>query len=184
LQTPVRKSVDKAQKTEKAAVEAERLRKIQRTADRNSQRLRAMAERRSATGSEGLAANAFRNSNRRKLHPLTVEEKAGKARVETERRNVAGAEFLVAEAARKSARSKINPLTAEQKAKKAVAYAVRNRQSRLNVDQKAEKVRIETERRNAESAQAATLRLLDQRHRFATRYAATVADSVVANASV
>ena len=36
-----------AQKVEKATVEVERLRKIQRTADRNSERLRAMAERRS-----------------------------------------------------------------------------------------------------------------------------------------
>ena len=34
-----------AKKTEKATVEAERLRKIRRTADRNSERLRAMAER-------------------------------------------------------------------------------------------------------------------------------------------
>ena len=88
------------QKAEKAEVDAERLRKIQRKADRNSERLRAMAERRSAAGAEGLAVNASRNSTRRKLHPLTVEEKAEKVRVETERRNVAGAEFLAAEAAR------------------------------------------------------------------------------------
>ena len=39
-----------AQKVEKAAVEAERLRKIKRTTDRNSERLRAKAERRSASG--------------------------------------------------------------------------------------------------------------------------------------
>ena len=51
------------------------------------------------------------------------------------------------------------------------------------VDQKAEKVRIETQRRNAESSQAAVVRLIYQRHRYATRYA-TVADSVVAIASV
>ena len=83
-----------AQKAEKdAADEAERLRKIQRTIDRNRDRARAEAERRSATGAEGLAANASRNSTRRKLHPLTVDEKAEKVRVETERRNVAGAEF-------------------------------------------------------------------------------------------
>ena len=107
-----------AQKVEKAAVEAERLRKIQRTTDRNSERLRVMAERRSVAGAEGLAAEASRKSTRRKLHPLTVDEKAEKVRVETERRNVAGAEFLVAEAARKSARSKTNPLTVEEKAKK------------------------------------------------------------------
>jgi hypothetical protein len=50
------------------------------------------------------------------------------------------------------------------------------------VDQKAEKVRIETQRRNAESSQAAVVRLIYQRHRYATRYA-TVADSVVAKAS-
>ena len=36
-----------AQKAEKDEVDAERLRKIQRKADRNSDRLRAMAERRS-----------------------------------------------------------------------------------------------------------------------------------------
>ena len=45
-----------AQKVEKATVEAERLRKIQRTADRNSERLRVKAERRSAAGAKGLAA--------------------------------------------------------------------------------------------------------------------------------
>jgi hypothetical protein len=46
----------KAQKAEKVATEAERLRKIRRTAYRNSERLRAKAERRSAAGSEGLVA--------------------------------------------------------------------------------------------------------------------------------
>ncbi len=60
-----------------------------------------MAERRSAVGAEGYAAEASRNSTRRKLHPLIVNEKAEKVRVETERRNVAGAEFLVAETTRK-----------------------------------------------------------------------------------
>ena len=59
---------------------------------------------------------------------------------------------------RKSARSKINPLTPEQKAKNTVANEVRNRQSRLIVERKAEKVRIETERRNAESSQAVVVR--------------------------
>ncbi len=48
-----------AQKSEKAAVEAERLRKIRRAADRNSERLRAMAERRSAARAEGLATEAY-----------------------------------------------------------------------------------------------------------------------------
>ena len=67
------KPLTKAQKAEKAAVKAERLRKIQRLADRNSERLRAMAERRSAAGFEGLAAKASRNSTRRRLHPLTQE---------------------------------------------------------------------------------------------------------------
>ena len=57
-----------------------------------------MAERRSAAGAEGLAANASRNSTRRKLHPLTVDEKAEKARADEDRRSVAGAEFLAAEA--------------------------------------------------------------------------------------
>ena len=102
-----------AQKAEKAEVDAERLRKIQRKADRNSERLRVMAERRSVAGAEGLADEAFRKSTRRKSHPLTVDERA-----DAERRSVAGAEFLAAEATRKSAHRKTNPLTVEQKAKK------------------------------------------------------------------
>ena len=57
-----------------------------------------MAETRSATGAKGLAAEAFRNSTRRKLHPLTVDEKAEKARTEAEGRSVAGAELLADEA--------------------------------------------------------------------------------------
>jgi len=52
-----------------------------------------------------------------------------------------------------------------------VADAYRNRQSRLMVEQKAEKVRFDTERRNAESSQAKEVRLLDRRHRYATRFA-------------
>ncbi len=59
---------------------------MQRTAYKNSQRLRAKAERRRAAGVEGLAANASRNSTRRKLHPLTVDEKAEKAKAEAESR--------------------------------------------------------------------------------------------------
>ena len=47
---------------------------------------------------------------------------------------------------------------------------------------KQKNVIIETERRNAESLQAAAVRLLDNRHRYATR-SATIADSAVANAS-
>ena len=173
-----------AQKAEKAAAyEAERLRKIQRTADRNIERLRVMAERRSVAGAEGLAAEASRLSTRRKSHPLTVEEKSEKSRLEAERRSVTGAELLAAEATRKSARNKTNPLIDEQKAKKAVADATRYRQTRLTVEQKAENVRIETERRNAESAQTANVRLLDQRHRYTTR-CGTVSDSVVANALI
>ena len=157
------------QKVEKAAVEADRLRKIRRTADRNIERLRAMAERRSVAGAEGLAAEASRKSTRRKSHPLTIEEKSEKARADAERRNAAGAEFLVAEAARVSARFKTNPLTAEEKAnKKAVGDASRYRQSRLVVERKAENVRIETERRNAEISQVVVVRLLDKRHRYAT----------------
>ncbi len=172
-----------AQKAEKVAVEAERLLKIQRTVDRNSERLRVMVERRSAAGAEGLAAEASRNSTRRKLRPLTIDEKAEKAKAETERRSVGGAEFLAAEATRNSGHRKANPLTDEQKAKKAVANATRYRQSRLNIEKKAKKVRIETERRNAESSQAVVVRLLDQRHHYATR-STTVADPVVENALV
>ncbi len=73
------------QKVEKATIEAERLRKIQRTADRNSERLTAKAERRSTAGTERLAADASRLSHRRKLHPLTVDEKAEKASADAER---------------------------------------------------------------------------------------------------
>jgi len=83
----------KARKAEKAAVDAERLRKIQRTANINSERLRAKAERRSAAGVEGLAAEVSRLSTRRKSHPLTVHEKVEKTRAEAERRSVAGTEF-------------------------------------------------------------------------------------------
>ena len=79
-----------------------------------------------------------------------------------------------------SARRKANLSTVEQKAKNVVADEVSYRKSRLTVEQKAEKISIETERWNAESLQAAVVRLLDQRHRYATRFA-TVADSVVAN---
>ncbi len=50
-----------------------------------------------------------------------------------------------------------------------MTYAIRHRQSRLIVEQKAENVRIENERRNAESSQATAVRLLDTRHRYATR---------------
>ncbi len=109
-----------AQNAGKTTVEAEQLCKIQRTANRNSERLRAMAERRSAAGAEGLAAEATRKSTRRKIksHPLTFDEKPEKARLEAERRSVEGAEFLAAQATRLSERRKINPLTTEQKAKK------------------------------------------------------------------
>jgi hypothetical protein len=93
-----------------------------------------MAARRSVAGAEGLATEASRLLTRRKLHPLTVDEKAEKARADEERRNAASAEYLAAEANRKSAHRKTNPLTIEQKAKKVVANATRNRQSRLAVD--------------------------------------------------
>ena len=141
-----------------------------------------MAERRSVAGAEGLAAEASRLSTRRKSHPLTTDEKVEKARAEAERRSIVGTELCAAEAVRLSARLITNPLTAEQKAKKAVAEAVRNRQSRLNFEQTTEKVKIDTERRNAESSQAAVVRLLNRRRRYATR-SAMVAESVVANAS-
>ena len=63
-----------------------------------------------------------------------------------------------------------------------MAYATRYRQTRLTIEHKEENVRIETERRNAESSQAATARTIDDwhHHRYVTR-SATVADSVVAN---
>ena len=64
-----------------------------------------------------------------------------------------------------------------------MANADRNRQSRLIVDKKAEKVRVDTESRNAGSSQAVVVLLLDRHHRYATRYA-TVADFVVVNSSI
>jgi len=131
----------KAQKSGKAVAKADRLRKVQRTADRNSETLIAMPERRSVAGAEGLAAEAFRKSTRRKSHPLIVDQKAEKVRVETERGNVAGAEFLAAEATRLSGRRKTNLSTVEHTAKTYVADAVRYRPSRLIVDeQKAKKI--------------------------------------------
>ena len=78
----------KAQKAdEKVAAEAERLRKIRRTADRNSERFRAKAERQNVARAAGLlpAAGASRLSTRRKSHPLTIDEKSEKVRDETER---------------------------------------------------------------------------------------------------
>ena len=120
----------KAEKDGKATVEAERLRKIPRTADKNSERLRAKAERRSVAGAEVLAAEALRKSARRKSHPLTIKEKVEKARLEVDKRSAARDELLAAKAIRKSAHRKTYPLTVEQKAKKALANATCYRQSR------------------------------------------------------
>jgi len=113
-----------------------------------------MADRRSDAGAKGLATEASCLSTRRKSHPLTIEEKVEQTRLATKRRSVEGAELLADEATRLSAHRKTNPSTVEQKAKNAVLDAVRYRQSRLIVDQKEGKVRIETERRNTESSQA------------------------------
>jgi len=82
-------SVTEAQKAEKVEAEAKRSRKIQRSVDINSERLRAMTERRSVAGPEGLAAEAPRKSTRRKNHSLTTDEKVKKARREAKRRSVA-----------------------------------------------------------------------------------------------
>jgi len=162
--------LNEAQKAEKvAANEANRQRKIWRTADRNSGRARAEAERRSRAGFERLAVEASRKSTRRKTQQLTAEEKAEKARLEARRRSTARAELLAAKAIRKSAHRKTNALTVEQKAEKAVADATRYRKPRLTVEQKAENVILVTERRNAKSSQAAIVRLLDRRHRYAIR---------------
>ncbi len=99
---------------------------------------------------------------------MIVAENAEKARADAERCIGVGAEFLAVEAARISAHRNINPLTVEQKAKKAVANATRFNNLGSLLSQKAEKVRIETERRNAESSQVVVVRLLDHRHRYAT----------------
>ncbi len=98
-----------------------------------------MAVIRSAAGAEGLAAEAPRKSTRRKLHPLTANEKAEKARLDAERRSVGGAEFLAAEAILNSGCRKANPSTVEQKAKKTLANATRYRQSKLNIEKKSRK---------------------------------------------
>ena len=110
------------------------------------------AERRSRAEVEGLAVKASRKLSRRKTQTLTTDEKAKKDRLKAKRRSAAWAELLAAEAIRKSAHRKTNPLTAEQKAEKAVADATRYHTHRLTVEQTTENVRIETERRNAESS--------------------------------
>ncbi len=56
-------SLTKAQKAGKRAGDAERLRKIQRTTDRNIEIIRVMAERRSVVGAKGLAAEALPSTN-------------------------------------------------------------------------------------------------------------------------
>ena len=69
-----------------------------------------------------------------------------------------------AELTRSSRRRKTNPLTAEQEVEKTVTSATRYRNGRLIVEQNAENVRIEIERRNAESLQAEVVRLLNLRN--------------------
>jgi len=91
----------KEQKAEKVDAEAERQRKIQRTADERFERLRANAEIRCGAGVERLADEATRKSSRRKCHPLTDKHKSEKTRIEAERRSVI-------------------KLTAEQKSEKAI----------------------------------------------------------------
>jgi len=59
-------TLTEVQKTKKVAAEAERRRKIQRTADKKYERLRFMAERRCAAEMEGLAVEATRMFSRRK----------------------------------------------------------------------------------------------------------------------
>ena len=81
-------SLIEVQKVEKVVVEAERQRKMQRTADEKCERLRVVAEGRCATGVEGLAIEVTRNSSRRKCYPLTNEQKSEKARVKARRRSV------------------------------------------------------------------------------------------------
>jgi hypothetical protein len=76
-----------AEKAEKSVAQAERRRKIHRTADEKCERARVEAERRCAAGVEGLAAEATRKSSRRKCHPLTNEQKFEKARVNDARRS-------------------------------------------------------------------------------------------------
>ena len=105
------------QKAEKIAAEAERQRKIQRTADEKCERLRPMAKRRCAAGVEGLATKTNRHLSRRKGHPLTNEQKYKNTRVDDERRSAI-------------------KLTAQQKSQKARVQAERRSAIKLTNEQK------------------------------------------------
>ncbi len=65
--------LDEAHKFENIVAEVKRQRKIQRTEDEKSERVRANAERRTVAGAEDVYAEASRLSSRRKSHPVTVE---------------------------------------------------------------------------------------------------------------
>jgi len=54
-------------------------------ADEKCERLRAIEERRSVVGVEGLPIEASRLLSRRKSYPLTVEQKSEKARINVEK---------------------------------------------------------------------------------------------------
>ena len=54
---------------------------------------------------------------------------------------------------------------------------------KLLVEQKFTKARVEVERRTIESSQAASIRLIDKRHSYATR-SMTVADRAISNVLV
>jgi len=76
LETPL----TEAAKSEKVVAEVERQRKIHRTTVQKNEKSRVKAERRSTARVGGLAAEATRNSSRRKCHPLTNEQNYEKAR--------------------------------------------------------------------------------------------------------
>jgi len=153
-----------AQKVKKVAAESERRRKIWRMADKKCDRLRAKAKRRCAAWVERLAAEVMRKSSRRKRHPPIDEEKSEKAGVEVERRSVI-------------------KLTVDQNFKKARVEATRRSSIKLTVEQKSKKARVEAKRRAGESSQAATIRLMDKRHSYATR-STTVEDRAIPNVIV
>jgi len=72
---PLENYFTEARKVEKVVTEFERHRKIRQTADEKSKRVRVDGKRRRVARVEGLAADATRKPIRRKINPLTIDEK-------------------------------------------------------------------------------------------------------------
>ena len=141
-----------------------------------------MAERRCATGVEGLAVEATRQLSRRKCHPLTVEQKSRKARVVGERRSVIKltAEQKSEKARVEAERRSVIKLTADQNSEKAKVEAERRSIIKLIDEQTSKKARVEAKRWFGESSQAAAIRWIDKRHSYAPR-SMTVANRAISN---